>query len=68
MLALRRGDGVAARDVAVPPLSLQAWLLRRRAADLRYDATISTGVPTFTRLKSHSASGTRIRMHPWEAE
>ncbi len=33
-----------------------------------YAATIRTGVPTLTRSNSHSASGTRMRMQPWEAE
>jgi len=34
MLALQRGDGVASRHLAVPPLQVQARLLRRRAAEL----------------------------------
>ncbi len=33
-----------------------------------YAETISTGVPTLTWSKSDSASGTRIRMQPCDAE
>jgi hypothetical protein len=67
--AVRRANGVAARDLAVREVPVQAWMLRRRAAELQYYcATISTGVPTSTSLKSVSASGTRMRMHPWDAE
>jgi hypothetical protein len=67
--ALWSAHGVAARNVAVREVQAQAWMLRRRAAELQcYCATISTGVPTSTSLKSVSASGTRMRMHPWEAE
>jgi len=33
MPALRRGDGVASRDVAMPALSLQARVLRRRVSE-----------------------------------
>ena len=29
---------------------------------------MKTGVPTETRSKSHSASGIRMRMQPWDAE
>ena len=66
MFEVQRRDGVAARHVAMPPVSIQARVLRGRAAELRssYDETISTGVPTLMRSKSHSASGTRIRMQP----
>ncbi len=33
-----------------------------------YARTMKTGVPTRTRLNSHSASGIRMRTHPWDAE
>jgi hypothetical protein len=45
--------------------------VRRLVHSLRaapYAATMKTGVPTSTRSKSHSASHTRMRMHPCEAE
>jgi len=33
-----------------------------------YASVMTTGVPSFTWWKSHSASGMCIRMHPCEAE
>ena len=54
------------------------WELRRgcsleqaaghAASECTYALTMKTVEPTSTRSKSHSASGMRIRMQPWEAE
>jgi hypothetical protein len=37
-------------------------------AEAPYLETMKTGVPTFTCVKSHSASEIRMRTHPCEAE
>lgn len=53
MPALRRRDGVAARHLAVPPLQVQARLLRGGAAELlRRAAAVSVHPPVLRGLGS----------------
>ena len=78
MFALRELGGDASTGV-VRPLPDQQKQQARDAGECEplqcqadrpgaHAATMKTVVPIWTRLKSHSASGIRIRMQPWEAE
>ena len=42
--------------------------LERPTHSVPYADTMNTGVPMSTRLNSHSASATCMRMQPWETE
>ena len=73
LLALRRRDGVAARDVAVRPLPVQARLLRGRAADcLRRPATSVEPWPPVVEVRdlrrTYRTNTGVVRRRPLEVE
>ena len=71
---LRADDGVRTRDPQLGKLMLyqlsyvRATLILASAPTSPQLFVMTTGVPSSTWWKSHSASGICIRMHPCEAE